>query len=149
MQTDINEFIMACESMTIATEDYSDISVFLEDPIRYLDYSSRNEKFSDPDALYCKALDTNGIIYNSVTKACNDLVRVNAYSEAMAIYSKMIEVYESLLDQIPKDEKGNVEWAIGEMKNALMNTMKQRDEYTSKRKATIARYSYLAKFGGK
>lgn len=145
MQTDINEFIVACESMMIATEEYSDISVFLEDPIRYLDISSRNEKILDPESIYCKALDTDGIIYNSVIKACNDLVKVNAYSEAMAIYTRMIEVYESLLDQIPKDEKDNVEWAIGEMKNALMDTMKQRDEYTSKRKATIARYSYLAK----
>lgn len=145
MQTNIDEFIIACESMMIATEDYSDISVFLEDPIRYLDISSRNEKISDPDAIYCKTLDTNGIVYNSVVKACSDLVKVNAYAEAMAIYSRIIDVYTSLLDQIPSDEKENVEWAIGELNNLLMDTMKQRDDYTSKRKSMIARYSYLTK----
>ena len=145
MRTSIDSFINTVGSMMVATEssDLSEISTFIEDPSNYLEVSYRNGRFANPDITFTNTLSTEGTLYNSVVKACNELINVQAYTEAMLIYSCMIDRMTELLDDVDKDDQDNLKWSIDEMKTALLETMKQRDDYTSKRKSVVSKYSVL------
>ena len=145
MKTSIDSFIDTVGSMMIATEssELSEISTFVENPSNYLEVSYRNGKFSNPNVTFTSTLSTEGMLYNSVVKACDELINVQAYTEAMLIYSCMIDRMTELLDDVDEDEQENLKWSIDEMKTALLKTMKQRDDYTSIRKSIISKYSVL------
>ena len=127
----------------IALEEYSDLSVFCDDPVNYLDVTYRQMQFTNKDCIYTETLKTDGLVYSSIIKACNDLTKVNAYQEAILIYTKMISIFEKLKKTASKEDADNLQWSIDEMKSLLMKTIQMRDEYSSKRKAIISRYSEL------
>ena len=102
-------------------------------------------RFKNPEALFTEDLKTDGKVYTSVISACNELVKVNAYTEALAIYAKFIEIIEELIKTSSKEDKDNLEWSMNELKSSLLKVMKSRDDYTSKRKAVLAKYSDLIK----
>lgn len=139
----------ACESiynglnrlLTIANENYSDISQFLEDPEGYLDGSYQ----SKDDSLYTTPISTGGITFTSIDKACNELIKVNAFTEALYIYQTFMEQLESIRIGVSKDDEKNIEGTIKEIKKRILNTMKMRDDYISLRKSTLAKYSAIIK----
>ena len=145
MTTSLDFFISTLDSLMVATEgsELSEISTFINDPSQYLDVSYRQGKFLNPNTTYTNALSSEGIVYKSIIKACNELVKVNAYTEALCIYSAMIDLMTELLPDVEKDDQENLKWSIDEMKSLLIDTMKQRDEYTSKRKSVISKYSVI------
>lgn len=140
----IGEFFKDIEPSLIAQEEYSDISTFVEDPINYLDITSREMRFSNPNTLYTDVLNTDGKLYMSIDRACNELIKVNAYNEAIALYSYLVNILKRLITKnISKDDIDNLNWSIDEARSKVLNTIALRDEYTSKRKSVVARYSDL------
>lgn len=127
----------------VAMESFGDVTEFIRDPKLYLD-NSRKEHSTE--AMYTADLDTNGRVYTTVVKACDELVKVNAYQEAIKIYTTIIDHMEYTKKNNPevtKDDEENLNWAISELQNKMMNTCKLRDEYTSKRKSVLAKYSLM------
>lgn len=140
----IGDFFKEIDPSFIAQEEYSDISTFVDDPVNYLDITSREIRFSNPDAIYTEVLNTDGKLYMSVDRACNELIKVNAYNEAIALYSYLINVMKQLSSKnISKDDTDNLNWSIDETKTKLLKTIALRDDYTSKRKSIVALYSDL------
>lgn len=140
----IGEFFKDIAPSLIAQEEYSDISTFVEDPINYLDITSREMRFSNPNSLYTEVLNTDGKLYMSIDRACNELIKVNAYNEAIALYSYLVNILKRLSTKnISKDDINNLNWSIDEARSKVLNTIALRDEYTSKRKSVVARYSDL------
>lgn len=129
--------------LTVAEEGYSDISQFIEDPETYLNITYRSEDLKGKSVLYTTPLSTGGEVFTSIDKACQELIKVNAYTEALAIYQSFIDTVEGIKEGLSKQELQNLDWSIDEVKRKILEVMKERDEYTSRRKATIARYSAL------
>lgn len=127
--------------MIPATEEYSDISIFFEDDFFYLESYHKNH----PDEFYVEPLGIDGIVSNSIIKAGKDLVKVNAYTEALLIYQSFIEKLEILAEDIDKRDKSILKNTIDVIQGLVLDTMKEREEYHSKRKSIIAKYSYLTK----
>lgn len=129
------------ELLTVADENYSDISQFLEDPERYLNdfYNGIN------DNLYTTPISTGGNSFLSVDKACAELIKVNAFTEALYIYQTFMDRLESIKSGLAKDDVQNVNGTIDELKKRILDTMKTRDDYVSLRKSTLAKYSAIIK----
>lgn len=127
--------------MIPATEEYSDISIFFKDDFFYLESYHKNH----PDEFYTEPLGIDGIVSNSIIKAGKDLVKVNAYTEALLIYQSFIEKLEILSEDLGKQDKTVINNTIDVIQGLVLNTMKEREEYQSKRKSIIAKYSYLTK----
>lgn len=142
----ILDIIDSFDGMNIATEELSDVSMFFKDPSQFLDIEYRENKASNPDILYTADLDTGGKVFTSVVKACTELVKVNAYQEALLILSQTIDKMKMLReDNLGKDDNENLDWSINELKTMVLKTSQARDEYTSKRKSVLAKYSLLYK----
>jgi hypothetical protein len=129
--------------LTVAEEGYSDISQFMSDPENYLNITYRNADIHGDATLYTAPLSTGGEVFVTIDKACQELVKVNAFTEALAIYQSFLDTIYSIRDGLSKQELQNLDWTIDEVKSKILEIMKDRDEYTSKRKSTIARYSAL------
>lgn len=127
--------------MLPAIEEYSDISVFFKDQDLYLDSYHKN----NPEELYTEPLGYKGIVCDSIIKAGRELTKVNAFTEALLLYQTFIERLEIIGDGLARQEKAILENTIDVMQGIVLDTMRARDEYHSKRKATIARYSSLIK----
>lgn len=127
--------------MLPATEDYSDISIFFSDEELYLQGYHKN----NPGEVYTEPLGVNGIVFNSVKKAGKELISVNAYTEALRIYQTFIEKLELILDDLGKSERGNIENSIDVLQGMVLDSMKARDSYHSRRKSIISKYSGLVK----
>lgn len=128
----------------IATESFGDASNFLRDPYIYLDRS--NSSNPDKNGLYTSDLDTNGCVYTTITKACDELVKVNAYQEAIKMLTTFIDLMNDIKknnEHVTPDDIENLNWSISEVQNKTMDVCKMRDEYTSKRKEILAKYSLL------
>lgn len=145
MSSILDEIMSFIDEDSSAMESVSDVSTFLKDPDTYLQVTYQSNRLSDEDALYTGSLDTNSEIYNSVETACKELISVHAFTEAIAIYDHMIDKCSAILSTVSKVDKENLEWTINEFKSSLLNTMKLRDEYTSKRRSIIAKYQDLIK----
>ena len=141
--------IQACESivsgldelLTVADENYSDISQFLEDSERYLDSSYKIGN----DALYTTPISTGGDAFVSIDKACAELIKVKAFTEALYIYQSFVDRLKSLKSGLSKDDVKNIDGTIEETKKRILDTMKLRDDYVSLRKSTLAKYSAIIK----
>ena len=72
-------------------------------------------------------------------------MKVNAYTEALLIYQSFIEKLEILSEDLGKQDKTVINNTIDVIQGLVLNTMKEREEYQSKRKSIIAKYSYLTK----
>lgn len=139
----------ACESimngldelLTVADENYSDVSQFLEDPERYLNGSYKENS----DTLYTTPISTGGVTFMSIDKACNELIAVKAFTEALYIYQSFMDHLESIKPGLSKDDVKNIDGTIEEIKKKILNTMKSRDDYISLRKSTLAKYSAIIK----
>ena len=134
------------ETEEVVMESVSDITPFIDDPESYLVAMYRNYSSKSRNPEECQLTDilhVDGLLYCSIRKAGNDLNKVNAYDSTLVIYNKMVEIMTSLLDAIPKTEKETLQYSIDDMKEAILDTIKERDEFTSKRKATLAQYSIL------
>lgn len=127
--------------MLPATEDYSDISIFFKDEDFFLSSYHKN----NPEETYTEPLGVGGIVHNSVLKACKELVSVNAYTEALRIYQTFIDKLECIADGLDKRNVSNIQSSIDVMQGMVLETMKQRDSYYSRRKSIISKYSGLAK----
>jgi hypothetical protein len=98
----MSEVNSTCESiidglnglLTVAEEGYSDISQFIEDPETYLNITYRSEDLKGKSVLYTTPLSTGGEVFTSIDKACQELIKVNAYTEALAIYQSFIDTVE-------------------------------------------------------
>ena len=145
MNTDINEFINVLESFTIANEDYSDLYMFITRPNVYLDDLYDKNSILDEDYLYTTQLATGGDIYISAIKACNELIKVGYYDEAYLICEKMIKLMNKLLKSTSKVDIDILKDSIKEMRSFMVNIIKQKEEYESKRKSIYAKYESILK----
>lgn len=138
-------FIDELDSYQIATEsgELLDISPFFEKTDEYLDMIYRNELFKNNEYLYTDTLSSDGKLFKAIESICNELISVNAYTEALSIYSKYIDIINNTIEKLPVSEKKNLQWTLDELKNALIHTIGLRDEYVSNRKAILAKYSDL------
>lgn len=127
--------------MLPANESYSDISLFFKDDYFYLESYHKN----NPGEVYTEPLGIDGIVCNSVIKAGKELTKVNAYAEALLIYQTFIDRLENMSEGLNKRDKNNIENTIDIIQGLVLDVMKERDEYYSKRKSVIARYSELTK----
>lgn len=127
--------------MLPANEAYSDVSLFFKDDEFYLESYHKN----NPGEVYTEPLGMEGIVCNSVIKAGKELTKVNAYTEALLIYQTFIDKLEKMSEGLNKQDKRNLENSIDIIQGLVLNTMKERDEYQSRRKSVIARYSGLTK----
>lgn len=145
---DINSltaFINELDSYHIATEsgELLDVSPFFEKTDEYLDMIYRNELFKNNEYLYTDTLSSDSKLFKSIESICNELISVNAYTEALTIYSKYIDIISATIEKLPSSEKKNLQWTLDELKNSLIRTIGLRDDYTSNRKAILAKYSDL------
>lgn len=138
----IGKFI---NSLDIATESISDITTFIDNPDFYLEATNKKTSFEGEHRSYVEALQTGGRLYQSIITIGNELIRVNAYAEAIRLYSAMIDRFTifSKDSDLTKDDVEEIKWSISELKTTLMNVLSLRDEYNSKRKSVIAKYSDL------
>ena len=141
----VDSLIQAIDDMIIADESLSDISIFMENPDYYLDMTKKKNVL-DENNSYASALDIDGELYLSIEKACNELVKVNAYQEAISIYEEMIKICKELKDHVTKNsDKTILNTTIDEFKTSIMQVMKQRTQYTSRRKSILGKYSDIIK----
>jgi hypothetical protein len=54
-----------------------------------------------------------------------------------------LDKIEPIKENLAKEDLQNVNWSEDEIKKSILNIMKMRDDYTSLRRSTIARYSAL------
>ena len=130
----------------IAMEAVSEITTFIDDPMTYLLNEFNRSKNKSPrpnDILLSDVIHVDGKVYAEINKAGSELRKVNAYSEAISLYDKAISTIEGIMNEIPSKEKEIVEYTINELKMSLLDTIKERDDYTSRRKSIIAKYSIL------
>lgn len=127
--------------MLPANEEYSDISLFFKDDDFYLESYHKN----NPEEIYTEPLGIEGVVANSVIKAGRELTKVNAYTEALLIYQSFIDKLEMVSEGLDRFDRGNIQNTIDTIQGFVLDTMKERDEYHSKRKSIIARYSGLTK----
>lgn len=141
----ITAFIDELDSYQIATEsgEMLEVSPFFEKTDDYLDMVYRNELMKDKSYLYTDTLSSDSKLYTAIETVCNDLIKVNAYTEALSIYSKYIDIITETIKKLPSSEKDNLQWTLDELKNSLIRTIGLRDEYTSNRKSILAKYSDL------
>lgn len=129
-----------------ATESLSDISTFLDDPEQYLMVTYRENKIKYGDGLsYTYTLGVGGDLYNSIERVCKELRNVNCYQEVIQLYNILIHRLECFLkeESLSNDDKETIDFAINEFKSELLNVMKERDEYLSRRNAILGKYSLL------
>lgn len=133
------------DTSKVANESLSDITSFLENPDLYLEVTNRNLKFQndDKDIEYTEVMHTDGQLFTSIVSIANDLIRVNAYTEAIRLYTAMIDRFTEFSkdSMLTKSDVDAINWSISELKNALMSTISSRDEYTAKRKSVLGKYS--------
>lgn len=127
--------------MLPATEEYSDISIFFKDQDFYLESYHKN----NPEEFYTEPLGYRGIVCDSIIKAGRELTKVNAFTEALLLYQSFIDRLEIIGDGLNRQEKAILENTVDMIQGIVLDTMRARDDYQSKRKATIARYSSLIK----
>lgn len=141
----IDAFINELDTYKIANEsgEMLELAPFFERTDEYLDIIYKNELFKNKSYLYTDTLVADGRLYNAIETVCNDLIKVNAYTEALLIYSKYIDIITDTIKKMPASEKNNLQWTLDELKNALIRTIGLRDEYTSNRKSVLAKYSDL------
>lgn len=125
---------------TVAMESYEiqELSPFFNDPGEYLD-----NLFRMNNTEYGNVLHEDGRIFCIVNAAANELIKVNAYTEALALYDNLLQVIEKLLKTVPKDKKSIFQYSIDTLKDNIIKTIGLRDEYTSKRKSVLSKYSDL------
>lgn len=135
------------DTSKVANESLSDITSFLENPDLYLEVTNRNLKFQndDKDIEYTEVMHTDGQLFTSIVSIANDLIRVNAYTEAIRLYTAMIDRFTEFSkdSMLTKSDVEAIKWSIDEMKNNLMKVISDRDEYSAKRKSVIGKYSDL------
>ena len=148
MMNILNELLQSDDTI-IATEALSDIAMFIENPDLYLEVTNRELKFQNDnnDIAYTEVLHTDGKVYASIVSIGNELVRVNAYAEAIKLYTAMIDKFTEFSkdSMLTKDDVESLNWSIAELKSALMKVLSDRDEYASKRKGVLGKYSDLLK----
>lgn len=127
--------------MIPAMEEYSDISIFFKDSDLYLEGYGKN----NPGETYTEPLSMDGIVCASVIKAGKELVNVNAYTEALRIYQSFIDKLEEISDGLGKQDRQNIEITVDIIQGLVLNTMKARDSYQSRRRSIISKYSGLVK----
>lgn len=128
-----------------ATEEYSDISGFMTDSMNYLEVMERKNSRSREESLFTEPVSTGGIVTESVDKACQDLIKVQAYTEALYIAQKYMDKLIDLVGYVSKEEQKNLAITVDEMQEKILDMVKLRDEYTSKRRSVISRYATLLK----
>lgn len=134
------------ENPSVATEAmYGDVLSFLKDPDNYLDLSWAKCKYDQNDPLYTDYIRADGRITCSVFKICTELTKVNAYTEALAILDYYLKEMKRIFDEVAKEDQENIRYAIDLIQEKILDTMEQREEYTSNRKATLSRFSDLLK----
>ena len=127
----------------IGLESYADVPVFLEDPEGYLDYNSK--KAENSNKMYTEPLSTGGEVYIQIEKACKELMSVNAYTTAIAVYQNFEKDLESIRKIVKTEEQMNIDDSISQVKINIIEAIKQREEYNSKRKAVLSKYSSIIK----
>lgn len=131
---------------TTAYEAFSDMSQFLDNPENYLSVTFRDQQMhGSEEKLYSAPIATGGEIFAEVRSACQELIKVNAYNEALVICQRFLDKLNETKTGLSKDDVTNIDWSIAEMEKLLLNIKKQRDDYTSLRKATIAKFSMILK----
>lgn len=138
----VNALIEDIDRMMIATESLSDVGVFMENPTYYLETSTKRY----PGASFVEELNTDGSLYLSVDNICSELLRVQAFQEAISIYERMIEICKELTGEVTsKKEKNVLIQTMDDFQCSIVDIMRQRNEYTSKRKAVLGKYSDIIK----
>lgn len=136
-------------SSDIAMEALSDITMFIDNPDFYLEVTNRNLGFqnSNSDIEYTEVMHTDGKLFASIVSICNEFVKVNAYTEAIRLYTAMIDKFTEFSkdSSLSKNDVDALNWSIAEMKDLLMKVIAERDEYNGKRKGILAKYSDLLK----
>lgn len=122
-----------------ANESYADIAQFFVNQDAYLQHSYNKQL----DKLYTEPLSTGGIVYQSIAKACNDMINVHAYTEALMIYDKFIQRLENLAEDFTGEDRENIRNTISDIKGMVLETLKARDDYLAKRKSILAKYSSI------
>lgn len=137
--TEIDSIIKGLDQMIIhpTCESYTDIYQFFTNADVFLPILHR----SSPDELYTKPLSMGGNIYLSIEKACQELNRVNAYMESLTIYNAFLQKLEEIKKELDGEERLNVQMSIDGIQESILKTMQLRDQYTSKRKEILAKYS--------
>lgn len=128
-----------------ATESLSDVSAFLDDPEQYLMVTYRENKIKYGDGLsYTYTIGVGGDLYNSIERVCKELRSVNCYQEVIQLYNTLIHRLELFLEEsLSNEDKETIDFVINEFKSELLNVMKERDEYLSRRNAILGKYSLL------
>lgn len=130
-------------SYLIGNESYADVPVFLEDPEGYLDYNSK--KTENSNKMYTEPLSTGGEVYIQIERAGKELMSVNAYTTAIALYQAFEKDLETIRKIVKAEEQMNIDDSISQIKINIIEAIKQREEYNSKRKAILSKYSSIIK----
>ena len=143
----IHDIMNSIDEPIIATEALSDITLFIENPDLYLEVTNRNLGFQNDnkDITYTEVMHTDGKLFVSIVNIANELVRVNAYTEAIRLYTSMIDKFTEFGkdSSLSKDDVESINWSISELKDNLIKVIADRDEYTAKRKGILGKYSDL------
>jgi len=123
---------------------YGDAITFLKEPDNYLDQKWATDKYQD-GALYTSYLSQDGAITCNINRIGNELLKVNAYTEALALYSKYLESVKKIYEEVSKKDKDNLSGTIDMFQRNILDTVEAREEYTSNRKATLARFEDIIK----
>lgn len=128
-----------------ATESLSDVSTFLNDPEQYLMVTYRENQIKHGNKVpYTFTIGIGGELYNSIERVCKEFRSVNCYQEAIDLYNSLINRLELFLgDNLSKEDKETVEFTLNEFKSELLDVMKERDDYLSRRNAILGKYSLL------
>lgn len=133
------------ESVSVANEFYyGDVLAFLKDPDAFLDGKWTSGKFND-DYLYTDLINSDGSITNSVKHMGYELIKINAYTEALAIFEGYLDMVKRIFNEVSKEDKDNIKYVIDDMQKEILDTIEKREEYTSNRKATLARFDDILK----
>lgn len=132
-------------SLAVANEFYyGDVLAFLREPDTFLDGKWATGKLDD-DYLYTDWIRSDGSITCSIRHIAYDLIKVNAYTEALAIFEGYLELIKKIYNEVSKEDKDNIKYVIDDMQREILETISKREEYTSNRKATMARFDDIIK----
>ena len=131
--------------MNIATEaSYGEVLTFLKNPDDYLDNNWARDKYQE-GLIYTERLRSDGSITCSIKKMGSELLKVNAYTEAIAIYSSFLDHLKRIQAEVAKVDKDNIRSTIDDIQACILKAVTAREEYTSNRKSILSRFDSVLK----
>lgn len=132
-------------SVSIANEaSYGNVLAFLKNPDEFLDNNWASDKYQE-GLLYTETLRDDGLITCSIKKVGSELLKVNAFTEAIAVYTEYLDQLKRIQSEVAKKDKDNLQYTIDGIQKCILDAVTAREDYTSNRKAIMARFDSILK----